>query len=44
MEGVYSYVCGRPCWTCEDTRMSIREDKGRDDMTVTKALNHTILT
>jgi hypothetical protein len=44
MEGEYSCVCGRPCRTCNDTRLSIKVVKNSNDMAVTKAVSHTVLT
>ena len=44
MEGVYSCVSGRPCRTRDDARVSIKVAKDNNDMAVTKASSHTILT
>jgi len=44
MEGEYSCVCGRPCRTCDDTRLSIKVVNDSSDMAVTKAVSHTVLT
>jgi len=44
MEGVNSCVSGRPCRTRDHTRPSIKIAKENNDVMVTKALSHTILT
>jgi hypothetical protein len=44
MEGVYSCVCEWPCSARDDTRLSIKVAKDSNDMAVTKAASHTILT
>ena len=44
MEGLYSCVAGRPCRTRDDTYLSIKVANDNNDVMVTKAVSHTILT